>query len=162
MVTTTTPGGQRVSICTCTWTGCHLATFTRRPGSSLYALATEPPQVAASAQVSVSGPVAPPCLCRLRSHKTLLWHHQLGLCLPSRPRLPLLAFLASRGGSAPLLTPPRLPRRLLPCRLSTWTFRLRLRERFGQDLPVLHLHSDRGGEISSDLLRDFCRGEDIL
>ncbi|CAI7778839.1 unnamed protein product [Closterium sp. NIES-53] len=53
MVTTTTPGGQRVSICTCTQMG--LATFTRRPGSRLYTLATEPPQVAASAQVSVSG-----------------------------------------------------------------------------------------------------------
>ncbi|CAI7796861.1 unnamed protein product [Closterium sp. NIES-54] len=51
MVTTTTPGGQRVSICTCTWTGRHLATFTRQPRSSLYTLATEP-QVAASAQVS--------------------------------------------------------------------------------------------------------------
>ncbi|CAI7757709.1 unnamed protein product, partial [Closterium sp. NIES-54] len=24
---------SRVSICTCTWTGRHLATFTRRPGS---------------------------------------------------------------------------------------------------------------------------------
>ncbi|CAI7889695.1 unnamed protein product, partial [Closterium sp. NIES-54] len=50
MVTTTTPGGQRVSICTCTRTGRHLATFTCRPGSSLYTLATEPSQVAASAQ----------------------------------------------------------------------------------------------------------------
>ncbi|CAI7852155.1 unnamed protein product, partial [Closterium sp. NIES-54] len=50
MVTTTTPGGQRVSIRTCTRTGHHLATFTRRPGSSLYTFATEPPQVAASAQ----------------------------------------------------------------------------------------------------------------
>ncbi|CAI7854215.1 unnamed protein product [Closterium sp. NIES-53] len=38
MVTTTTPGDQRVSICTCTRTGRHLATFTRRPGSSLYTL----------------------------------------------------------------------------------------------------------------------------
>ncbi|CAI7843495.1 unnamed protein product, partial [Closterium sp. NIES-53] len=41
------------------------------------------------------------------------------------------------------------------------TVRLQLSERFGQDLPVLHLHSDRGGEFSSDLLRDFCRGEGI-
>ncbi|CAI7854334.1 unnamed protein product [Closterium sp. NIES-53] len=32
MVTTTTPGGQRVSICTCTRTGRRLATFTRRHG----------------------------------------------------------------------------------------------------------------------------------
>ncbi|CAI7888428.1 unnamed protein product, partial [Closterium sp. NIES-53] len=40
--------------------------------------------------------------------------------------------------------------------------RLQLRERFGTDLPVLRLHSDRGGEFSSDLLRNFCRGEGIL
>ncbi|CAI7891428.1 unnamed protein product [Closterium sp. NIES-53] len=85
MVTTTTPGGQRVLICTCTQTGRHLATFTHRPGSSLYTLATKPPQVAASTQVSASGPVAPPCLCRLLSHQTLLWHHRLGH--PSLPRL---------------------------------------------------------------------------
>ncbi|CAI7776563.1 unnamed protein product [Closterium sp. NIES-53] len=54
-------------------------------GSSLYTLATEPPQVAASAQVSASGPVAPPCSCCLLSHQTLLWHHHLGH--PSLPRL---------------------------------------------------------------------------
>ncbi|CAI7868693.1 unnamed protein product [Closterium sp. NIES-53] len=42
------------------------------------------------------------------------------------------------------------------------TVHLQLRERFGQDLPVLRLHSDRGGEFSSDLLQDFCRGEGIL
>ncbi|CAI7798710.1 unnamed protein product [Closterium sp. NIES-53] len=41
------------------------------------------------------------------------------------------------------------------------TVRLQLRARFGQDLPVLRLHSDRGGEFSSDLLREFCRGEGI-
>ncbi|CAI7730252.1 unnamed protein product [Closterium sp. NIES-54] len=116
----------------------HLATFTRRPGSSLYTLATVPPQVAASAQVSASDQVAPPCSCRLLSHRTLVWHHRLGhpslprlrgmhsrllvsslpRSLPAHPAFP--AFLASRGGSAPLLT-PRFPRRLLPCRLSTWT-----------------------------------------
>ncbi|CAI7803032.1 unnamed protein product [Closterium sp. NIES-54] len=166
------------------------------PWSSLYTLATEPPQIAASSQVSASGQVAPPCLCRLLSHRTLLWHHRLGhpslprlrgmhplslslvfpgLCLPYRPRLPCPAFLASRGGTVPLLT-PCFPRRLLPSRLSTWTkgqvvdvlipliraVRLQLRERFHEDLPVLRLHSDRGGEFSSDLLRDFCRGEGIL
>ncbi|CAI7915590.1 unnamed protein product [Closterium sp. NIES-53] len=32
----------------------------------------------------------------------------------------------------------------------------------GRDLPVLHLHSDTGGEFSSTLLWDFCRGEGIL
>ncbi|CAI7748682.1 unnamed protein product [Closterium sp. NIES-54] len=40
--------------------------------------------------------------------------------------------------------------------------RLQLREQFRKDLPILRLHSDRGGEFSSDLLRDFCRGEGIL
>ncbi|CAI7879167.1 unnamed protein product [Closterium sp. NIES-53] len=39
--------------------------------------------------------------------------------------------------------------------------RRQLSERFGSDLPVLHLHSDRGGEFSSDLLRAFCRAEGI-
>ncbi|CAI7929974.1 unnamed protein product [Closterium sp. NIES-54] len=146
MVTTTTPGGQRVSICTCTRTGRHLATFTRRPGSSLYTLAW----------------VTPPCHAFVACTPVSLSLGSPGLCLPCRPHLPRPVFLASRGGSAPLLTPPRFPRRLLPCRPSTWTFRLQLRERFGQDLPVLHLHSDRGGGFSFDLLRDFCSGDDIL
>ncbi|CAI7850123.1 unnamed protein product, partial [Closterium sp. NIES-54] len=37
--------------------------------------------------------------------------------------------------------------------------RRQLRESFGSDLPVLRLHSDRGGEFSSDILRAFCRSE---
>ncbi|CAI7917938.1 unnamed protein product [Closterium sp. NIES-54] len=69
MVTTTTHGVQHVSICMSTWTGRHPATFTRWPGSSLYTLATEPPRVAASAQVSASVQVALPCSCRLLSHQ---------------------------------------------------------------------------------------------
>ncbi|CAI7903299.1 unnamed protein product [Closterium sp. NIES-54] len=144
----------RVSICTCTRRGCHLATFTRRPGSSLYTLATEPPQVAASAQVSASGQVAASCSCRLLSHQTLLWHHRLGH--PSVPRLYgmhsrlLVSGLPSEGEVVYVLIP--------------WicTVRLQLRERFGQDLPVLRLHSDRGGEFSSDLLQVFCPAEGIL
>ncbi|CAI7910684.1 unnamed protein product [Closterium sp. NIES-54] len=103
MVTTTTPGGQRVSICTCTRTGRHLATFTRRPGSSLYTLATEPTQVATSSQVSASGQVAASCSCRLLSHQTLLWHHRLG-----HPSLPRLHGMHSR------LLVSRLPRSLPP------------------------------------------------
>ncbi|CAI7894460.1 unnamed protein product [Closterium sp. NIES-53] len=39
--------------------------------------------------------------------------------------------------------------------------RLQLRESFGSDFPVLRLHSDKGGEFSSDLLRAFCRAEGI-
>ncbi|CAI7775591.1 unnamed protein product [Closterium sp. NIES-54] len=85
MDTTTAHGGQRVAICTCTRTGRHVATFTRRPGLSLYTLTAEPAQVAPSGQVSASGHVASPCLCRLMSHQTLLWHHRLGH--PSLPRL---------------------------------------------------------------------------
>ncbi|CAI7866905.1 unnamed protein product, partial [Closterium sp. NIES-54] len=91
MVTTTTPGGQRVSICTCTRTSRHLATLTRRPRSSLYTLTTEPPQVAASAQVSASSQVAAPCSCGLLLHQTLLWHRRLG-----HPSLPCLCGMHSR------------------------------------------------------------------
>ncbi|CAI7791014.1 unnamed protein product [Closterium sp. NIES-54] len=40
--------------------------------------------------------------------------------------------------------------------------RLQLCEQFREDLPVLRLHSDRGGEFSSDLLWEFCRGEGIV
>ncbi|CAI7818656.1 unnamed protein product [Closterium sp. NIES-54] len=109
MVTTTTPRGQHVSICTSTRTGRHLATFTRQPGSSLYTLATEPPQVAASAQVSASGQVAASCSCRLLSHQTLLWHHRLGH--PSLPRL--------RGMHSHLLV-SGLPRSLPPTLRWTW------------------------------------------
>ncbi|CAI7769375.1 unnamed protein product [Closterium sp. NIES-54] len=231
MVTTTTPGGQRVSICTCTRTGRHLATFTRRPGSSLYTLATESPQVAASAQVSASGQVAASCSCRLLSHQTLLWHHRLGhpslprlrgmhSCLlvsglprslpplPPSPALPCLPCVEGRQRAAPhsfSLPPTTAPLQTLHldvwgsarvCGQSreryfllvvddyTWyttifplcskgqvigvlipwirTVRLQLRERFGQDLPLLRLHSHRGCEFFSNLLRDFYRGEGIL
>ncbi|CAI7924098.1 unnamed protein product [Closterium sp. NIES-53] len=231
MVTTTTPGGQRVSICTCTRTGRHLATFTQRPGSTLYTLATEPPQVAASAQVSALGPVATPYSCRLLTHQTLLWNHRLG-----HPSLPRLHGMHSRllVSGLPRSLPPLLPSPAPPClpcvegrqraaphsssfppttaplhnlHMDVWgpacvsgqdrkcyfllvlddythyttvfslrnkgevphvlipwirAIRLQLREQFHVDLPVLCLHSDRGGEFSSDLLRDFCRGEGIL
>ncbi|CAI7911290.1 unnamed protein product, partial [Closterium sp. NIES-54] len=90
-----TPGGQRVTHCTCSRTGRHLATFTRQPGSSLYTLATAPPPVSASGQVAASSqvftaasrssPASPLCSCRPLSHETLLWHHRLGR--PSLPRL---------------------------------------------------------------------------
>ncbi|CAI7906497.1 unnamed protein product [Closterium sp. NIES-54] len=55
----------------------------------------------------------------------------------------------------PLCSKGQVPDVLIP-----WirAVRLQLRERFREDLPVLRLHSDRGGEFSSDLLRDFCLG----
>ncbi|CAI7901525.1 unnamed protein product [Closterium sp. NIES-54] len=103
IVTTTTPGGQRVSIGMCTRTGRHLATFTHRHGLSVYTLTSRPRQVAASAKVSASGPVAAPCSCRLLSHQTLLWHHRLG-----HPSLPHLRGMHSR------LLVSGLPRSLPP------------------------------------------------
>ncbi|CAI7812961.1 unnamed protein product [Closterium sp. NIES-53] len=121
MVTTTTPGG-----------------------SSLYMLATKPPQVAASAQVSASGQVAASCSCRLLSHQTLLWHHCLG-----HPSLPCLRGMNSRllGRERyfllvvddytryttifPLRSKGEVSAVLIP-----WirTVRLQLSERFGHDL----------------------------
>ncbi|CAI7804756.1 unnamed protein product [Closterium sp. NIES-54] len=85
MVTTTTPGGQSVSICTCTRTGRHLATFTRRPGSSLYTLTTEPPPVAASGQHQCLGH---PSLPRLRGMHSCLLFSGLPRSLPPLPPSP--------------------------------------------------------------------------
>ncbi|CAI7736796.1 unnamed protein product [Closterium sp. NIES-53] len=112
MVTTTTPGGQRVSICTCTQTRRQMAMFTRRQGSSLYTLATEPSQVAASAQVSTSRQVAASCSCCLLSDQTLLWHHRLG-----HPSLPRLRGMHSRllVSSLPTSLPPLPPSPAPPC-----------------------------------------------
>ncbi|CAI7856194.1 unnamed protein product, partial [Closterium sp. NIES-53] len=235
-----TPGGQRVTHCTCSRTGRYLATFTRRPGLSLYTLTTAPPpvsatgQVAASSQVfaaaSRSSPASAPCSCCPLAHETLLWHHRLG-----HPSLPRLRGMASRAlvsslprslpplplGPAPTCVPcvegrqratphsssfPLTEAPLQTLHMDVWgparvrgqgheryvllivddysrytpVFPLRskgevprvlidwirgthrqLSEKFGSDLPVLRLHSDRGGEFSSDLLRAFCRLEGI-
>ncbi|CAI5520784.1 unnamed protein product [Closterium sp. Naga37s-1] len=231
-----TPAHQRVTHCTCARTGRHLATFTRRPGSSLYTLTTESPprQVAASGQVfaavSWSGPESAPCSCRLLAHETLLWHHRLG-----HPSLPRLRGMASRvlvlglpeslpplpPGPAPTCVPcvegrqraaphssefPPTEAPLQTLHMDVWgparvrgqgheryfllgvddysryttvfplrrkgevtevlidwirAARLQLRESFGSDFPVVRLHSDRGGEFSSDLLQAYCRAEGI-
>ncbi|CAI7926648.1 unnamed protein product [Closterium sp. NIES-53] len=178
MVTTTTPGGQRVWICTCTRTGRHLATFTPRPGSSRYTLTAEPPQVAASAQVSATGPVAAPCSCFLLSHQTLLWHHFLGH--PSLPRLRGMhsrLLVAGLSRSLSPLTPSPAP----PC-LSLHRgaadherYFLLVVDDYTRYTTVFPLCS-KGAvhdvvipwiravrfEFFSDLLRKFCRGEGIL
>ncbi|CAI7877129.1 unnamed protein product [Closterium sp. NIES-53] len=229
-----TPASQRVTHCTDARTGRHLATFSRRPGSSLYTLTVESPPVAASGQVlaavSWSGPESAPCSCRLLSHETLLWHHRLG-----HPSLPRLRSMASRVlvSSLPQSLPP-LPSgpgpSCVPCvegrlratphsshfppteaplqtlHMDVWgpapvrgqgyeryfllvvddysryttvlplrskgavtevlidwirEAHLQLRKSFGSDFPVLRLHSDRGGEFSSRLLRDYCRARGI-
>ncbi|CAI7920977.1 unnamed protein product [Closterium sp. NIES-54] len=111
-----TPGGQRVTHCTYSRTGRHLATFTRRPGSSLCTLTTASPpssasgQVAASSQAfaaaSRSSPAYAPCSCRPLAHETLLWHHRLG-----HPSLPRLRGMASRAlvSGLPRSLPPLPP-----------------------------------------------------
>ncbi|CAI7890740.1 unnamed protein product, partial [Closterium sp. NIES-53] len=196
-----TPGGQRVTHCTCSRTGRHLATFACRPGSSLYTLTTAPPPVPASGQVAVSSqvfaaasrssPASAPCSCCPLAHETLLWHHRLG-----HPSLPRLRGMASRAlvsglprslpplppGPAPTCVPyvegrqraaphsSSFPPTEAPMQtlhmdvksevtevLIDWIrgARRQLSESFVSHLPVLHLHSDRGGEFSSDLLRAF-------
>ncbi|CAI7771367.1 unnamed protein product, partial [Closterium sp. NIES-53] len=162
-----TLGGQRVTHCTCSRTGRHLATFTRRPGSSLYTLTTAPPpvpasgQVAASSQVfaaaSMSSPVFAPCSCRPLAHETLLWHHRLG-----HPSLPRLRGMASRA-LAPLQT----------LHMDVWgparvrgqgheRYFLLVVDDYSRYTTVFPLRSkDRGGEFSSDLLRAFCLSEGI-
>ncbi|CAI7908598.1 unnamed protein product [Closterium sp. NIES-53] len=172
-----------------------------------------------------------PLLCRLLSHRTLLWHHRLGqpslprLCgmhsrllvscvprslplLPPSPAPPCLPCVEGRQRAAPhsssfppmtallqnlhmdVWGPARISRQdreryvllvvddytryttvflfrikgEVPDVLIPWirAVRLQLRERFREDLLVLCLHSDRGGEFSFNLLREFCRGEGIL
>ncbi|CAI7835719.1 unnamed protein product, partial [Closterium sp. NIES-53] len=218
-----TPAYERVTHCTCARTGRHLATFTRQPGSDLYTLTTESPQVAASA--SASGPLSALCSCRSLSHQTVLWHHRLGHPsvqrlrgmhsrylvsglpralppLPPSPAPPCLPCVEGRQRAAPhssSFPPTEAPLQTLhldvwgPARvrgqgheryfllvvddytryttvfplrtkgevpdvLIPWirTTRLQLRDRFQSNFPVLRLHSDRGGEFSSDLLAAYC------
>ncbi|CAI5984241.1 unnamed protein product [Closterium sp. NIES-65] len=235
-----TPASQRVTHCTDARTGRHLATFSRRPGLSLYTLTTESPPVPASGQVAASGqvfaaasrsgPESAPCSCRLLSHETLLWHHRLG-----HPTLPRLRGMASRvlvsglpqslpplpSGPGPSCVPcvegrlraaphssqfPSTEAPLQTLHMDVWgpapvrgqgheryfllvvddysrytsvfplrskgavtevlidwirEARLQLRRSFGSDFPVLRLHSDRGGEFSSRLMRDYCRAQGI-
>ncbi|CAI7877021.1 unnamed protein product [Closterium sp. NIES-53] len=105
-----TPAYERVTHCTCARTGRHLATFTRQPGSDLYTLTTESPQVAASA--SASGQLSAPCSCCSLSHQTVLWHHRLG-----HPSVQRLCGMHSRYlvSGLPRVLPPLPPSPAPPC-----------------------------------------------
>ncbi|CAI5939193.1 unnamed protein product [Closterium sp. NIES-64] len=220
-----TPAYERVTHCTCARTGRHLATFTRQPGSDLYTLTTESPQVAASASASASGQLSAPCSCRSLAHKTVLWHHRLGHPSVQRLRGMHARYLVSGLPRVLPPLPPSLAPPCLPCvegrqraaphsssfppttaplqtlHMDVWgparvrgqgqeryflivvddysryttvfplrtkgavpdvlipwisRARLQLRERFRSEFPVLRLHSDRGGEFSSDLLAAYC------
>ncbi|CAI5980330.1 unnamed protein product [Closterium sp. NIES-65] len=217
-----TPAYERMTHCTCAQAGRHLATFTRQPGSDLYTLTTESPQVVASA--STSGQLSAPCSCRSLSHRTVLWHHRLGHPsvqrlhgmhsrylvsglprvlppLPPSPAPPCLPCVEGRHRAAPhssSFPPTEAPLQTLhldvwgPARVRgqghEWYFmlvvddytryttvfplrtkgevpdvlipwiraaHLQLRQQFQSDFPVLRLHSDRGGEFSSDLLAAY-------
>ncbi|CAI7862724.1 unnamed protein product [Closterium sp. NIES-53] len=144
MVTTTNPEGQRVSICTCTWTGRHLATS----GSRL--LLVSPPD---ALDTSVAPPLGSPLLATPSWHAlpcSRLWSTQVSASPPALacPALPSVRRGAAARCSSLLLVSPD------DCSIA--------HSPHGRDLPVLRLHSDRGDEFSSNLLRDFCRGEGIL
>ncbi|CAI7905318.1 unnamed protein product, partial [Closterium sp. NIES-53] len=203
-----TPAGQRVTHCTCAQTGRHLASFTRRPGSSLYALTTESPPVAALGQVAALSQVFAAASRSGIASRVLVSGLPRSLPpLPPGPAPTCVPCVEGRQRAAPHSSefpPTEAPLQTLhmdvwgPARvrgqgheryfllvvddflryttvfplrskgevtevLIDWirTARLQLRERFGSDFPVLRLHSDRGGEFSSDLLRAFCRAEGI-
>ncbi|CAI5516788.1 unnamed protein product, partial [Closterium sp. Naga37s-1] len=103
-----TPAYERVTHCTCARTGRHMATFTRQPGSDLYTLTTESPQVAASA----SGQLSAPCSCRSLAHETVLWHHRLGHPSVQRLRAMHKRYLVS---GLPRVLPPLPPSPAPPC-----------------------------------------------
>ncbi|CAI7829029.1 unnamed protein product, partial [Closterium sp. NIES-53] len=150
-----TLGGQRVAHCTCSRTGCHLATFTRRPGSSLYTLTTAPPPVSVSGQAAVPSQVfaaasrsrpAPTCVPCVEGWQRAAPHSST--FPPTEAPLQTLHMDVKGEVLEVLIDWIRGARR-------------QLSESLGSDLPVLRLHSDRGGEFSSDLLRAFCRAEGI-
>ncbi|CAI7774698.1 unnamed protein product [Closterium sp. NIES-54] len=154
--------------------GLHLPSFS----TNLVSTAALKDAMVTTTTLGVS--VAASCSCRLLSHQTLLWHHRLGH--PSMPRLRTMhsrLLVSGLPRSLPPLPPSPAPP-CLPCvegrqraaphsssfppttaPLQTLHMDVRC-ERFHQDLPVLRLHSDRGGEFSTDLLRDFYHGEGIL
>ncbi|CAI7870711.1 unnamed protein product, partial [Closterium sp. NIES-53] len=146
-----TPGGQRVTHCTCSRTGRHLATFTCLSGSRLYTLTTAPPLVSASGQVVASSQGRqraaphsssfPPTEAPLQTLHMDVWG-------PARVRgqgheryFLLVVDDYSRYTTVfPLRSKQEVPEVLID-----WIrgARRQLSESFGSDLPVLRLHSDR-------------------
>ncbi|CAI7804004.1 unnamed protein product [Closterium sp. NIES-54] len=87
--------------------------------------------------------------------------------LPPSPAPPCLPCVEGRQRAAPHSSSfPPMTAPLQTLHMNMWgparVILLQLRERFREDLSVLRLHSDRGGEFSSDLLLDFSHGEGIL
>ncbi|CAI7907618.1 unnamed protein product, partial [Closterium sp. NIES-53] len=142
------------------------------------------------AAASRSSPASAPCSCRPLSHETLLWHHRLGHpSLPRLRGMASCALVSGLPRSLPPLPPGPAPtcgheryfllvvddysryttvfplhsKGEIPEVLIDWIHgaRCQISESFNSDHLVLRLHSNRGGEFSSDLLRAFCRSEGI-
>ncbi|CAI7847294.1 unnamed protein product [Closterium sp. NIES-54] len=203
-----TPASQRETHWTCARTGRHLATFTRRPGSSLYTLSTESPPVSASGQVAASSQVLAAASGSGMASRVLVSGLLRSLPpLPPGPAPTCVPCVEGRQRAAPHSSefpPTEAPLQTLhmdvwgPARvrgqgheryfllvvddysryttvfplrsksevsevLIDWirAARLRLRESFGSEFPVLRLHSDRGGEFSSARLGAFCHAQGI-
>ncbi|CAI5946238.1 unnamed protein product [Closterium sp. NIES-65] len=146
-----TPASQQVTHCSDARTGRHSATFSRRPGSSLYTLTTESPLVPASGQVAGRvrcllqrpGP-GPYCTLQMDVWGPARVHGQgheryFLLVVDDYSRYTTFFPLRSKGGVTEVLI--------------VWirAARFQLRRSFGSDFPILRLHSDRGGEVSSGL-----------
>ncbi|CAI7888585.1 unnamed protein product [Closterium sp. NIES-54] len=161
MVTTTTPGGQRVSIST----SAQLSTSGQvAPPCSCRLLSHQ--TLLCHHRV---GHPSLPRLCGMHSSLLVSGLSRSLPPLPPSPTPPCLPCVEGRQRAAPHSSFPPMTTPLRTLCMDVWGLACisgQGRERyfllrFGQDLPVLRLHSDRGGEFSSDLLPDFCRGEGI-
>ncbi|CAI7861456.1 unnamed protein product [Closterium sp. NIES-53] len=147
MVTTTTPGG----VCVKSRRSPLLVSPPDAPESP------EAPPTWSPLPATPSGYALPPP-CSWSSH---VFASPPALACPALPSLSRGA--AARRSSLLLVSPDDCsPANSPHGRVGPNPLRLQLRERFREDLPVLRLHSDRGGEFSSNLLREFYRGEGIL
>ncbi|CAI7822285.1 unnamed protein product [Closterium sp. NIES-53] len=170
-----TPGGQRVTHCTCSRTGRHLSTFTSRPGSSLYTLTTAPPPVPASGQVAASSQVfAAASMSSVASHALVSGLPRSLPPLPPGPAPTCVPCVEGRQRAAPhSFSFPLTEARLQTLHMDVWDptrvrgqgherYFLLVFDDYSRYTTVFPLRSkDRGGEFSSDLLRAFCRAEVI-
>ncbi|CAI5961710.1 unnamed protein product [Closterium sp. NIES-65] len=147
-----TPARQRVTHCTDARTSRHLATFTRRAPACV-------PCVEGRQRAAPHSSQFPPTEAPLQTLHMDLWgpacvrgqghERYFLLVVDDYSRYTTVFPLRSKGDITEVLID--LIR----------AARLQLRQSFGSDFPVLRLHSNRGGEFSSGLLRAYCRARGI-